>query len=385
MQPNPVCAQYCIDLIRAVMLEQVPPAMPEGLSLQTLFAFAKEHSVEVLVFHGLQQLSPDEADPVWRHWENRAQMLLTQSIVQLAERDMVFDHLTQAGMELLPVKGTWLKEQYPQIDFRQMADIDILIHREDRARAKSLLQELDFRPEQGDEVASYHDGYEKPPYMAVEMHVQLLPGSNAYSRYYDSIWEKARPVEENSLLRRLPAEDEYIYYLLHMKKHMEEAGCGIRSILDCVVYRDVYPDMDRDYLEQEYDKLGIWEYVLQVEKLADCWFATGESVPESLAEMADSVLWAGAYGTLENKYRIHLEKLKKKYKNPVVLQCVYWCSRFFRPLEQMKFFYPILEKLPFLLPVFWVTRIVKKLIKKPKALLYHVKQIQREGRADGKD
>lgn len=162
MERNRICAQYCIDVIRSVMQEKEVPAIPDGVTLQELFAYSKLHSVEALVFNGLSQLEVDETDPVWMYWANRAEMILTQSIVQLADRDIVFAALTEAGMDVLPVKGSWLKEQYPQIDFRQMSDLDMLVHREDRERAREIMFQLGYEEEQV--LSPHHDGYEKKPY-----------------------------------------------------------------------------------------------------------------------------------------------------------------------------------------------------------------------------
>lgn len=378
MERNPICAQYCLDLIRAVMQEQPVPRMPEGVTLEELYVFSRMHSVEALVYHGLCQLDLDEEDPIWRSWDNRAQMLLTQSIVQLAERDELFAVLQETGMEILPVKGCWLKECYPQIDFRQMADMDVLIHREDREQGRKIMLGRGYQEDTG-ERSPHHDGYQKKPYLAAELHLQLLPSSNAHSSYYDHIWDRAEAVEGQPRMKRLRPEDEYIFYFLHMKKHLEDAGCGIRSILDCVVFRDTYPEMDRAYLQQEFQNLGVWQLVQQVESLSESWFWTGKPLPDSLLPVADRVLWAGTYGNLEDWYVRRMDELKQKYKNPVVLQIVYWSSRFFRPMEEMKFNYPILEKLPVLLPVMWVVRIVKKCIAKPQALWSHVQKIYHEG------
>lgn len=378
MEQNRICAQYCMDVIRAVMQQQPVPEKPEGVTLEELFSFSKMHSVEAMVYHGLSQLDMEKEDPVWQNWENRAQMLLTQSIVQLAERDILFSVLNQAGLEILPVKGCWLKECYPQIDFRQMSDLDILIHREDRERAREIMLGAGYQEEEGQKI-QHHDGYLKKPYVAAELHLQLLPNTHVHWGYYDNVWEKASALEGQPLTKRLSAEDEYIFYFLHMQRHMEGAGCGIRPILDCLVFRDAYPEMDRGYLQREFRNLGMWEYVQQVEKLSDIWFRTGEELPDSLLSMAELVLWAGTYGNLEGWFERRVADLKKKYKNPVILQIVYWTGRFFRPMEEMKFLYPILEKLPFLLPLMWVIRIAKKCIQKPRALLHHIKKIYHEG------
>ena len=379
MEHNRKCAQYCLEVIRAVMQEQEVPFLPGQVSLEELYDFSRLHSLEALVYNGISQLDLNEEDPVLRHWCNRAQMILTQSIVQLAERDALFAELCGCGIALLPVKGSWLKEAYPQIDFRQMSDLDILIHREDRKQARKIMLALGYE-EDFEESETYHDSYLKKPYMAVELHSQLLSDKNPHSGYYETVWEKAEAVDGNSLLRRLPAEDEYIYFFLHMKKHMEEAGCGIRYLLDCYVYRNNNPQWNRDYLQQEFRKLGMLDFVQQMEQLSDCWFSTGEPVPPALEKLAACVLWTGTYGHVDNLLQNRVDEMKQKYKNPVVFQIVYWSSRFFRPLDEMKCHYRLLEKLPVLLPVFWVIRIIEKLIEKPEAILHHIKQISNEGK-----
>lgn len=374
MNQNRNCAQYCLQVIRAVMREQTVPPLPEQVSLADLYGFSQMHSLEALVYNGISQLDLNESDPVLLHWCNRAEMILNQSIVQLAERDNLFSVLNEAGLDLLPVKGSWLKEDYPQIDFRQMADLDILIHKEDREKAKRVMLESGY-VEDTDEAELYHDSYKKKPYLAVELHSQLLSSKNPNSAYYENVWEKAKTVNGNPRLLRLPAEDEYIYFFLHTKKHMEEAGIGIRYVLDCFVYRDLNPNWDREYLNREFRKLGILDYVQQLEQLADCWFSTDEPVPQALSQLQEHVLWTGTYGSLGNLVQNRMDALKQRYKNPVIFQIAYWSSRLFQPLDEMKCHYPILEKLPVLLPVFWVIRILQKCIRNPRKLLRHVKQV----------
>ena len=116
---------------------------------------------------------------------------------------------------------------------------------------------------------------------------------------------------------------------------------------------------------------------------ADCWFVTGEDIPPELMGMAESTLHAGVYGKAEDVFKKRMDMLREKYKNPVVRMLVYWLPRIFRPLETMKNEYPVLEKLPVLLPVFWLVHIVRKCVTKPAAVLHHIRQIFREGTKHG--
>lgn len=376
------CEKYCIDLIRAVMQEQPIPEIPEGVTLQALFTFAKRHSVEALIFHGLEQLDMDEEDPVWQNWCNRAQMILTQSIVQLADRDLIIDELTSEGIELLPVKGCWVKELYPEIDYRQMSDLDMLIRKEDCDKIHAKMLELGYSV--NEEIGrAIHISYMKKPYMEVELHKRLLPWDDPHHKYYDNIWEKAVAVAENAHLYQLKAEDEYIYYILHMYRHVVDAGVGIRMFLDSVVYRNAYPDMDRDYLKKELKELDVWKFTQQVETLADCWFLTGEEIPSELLSLAENALTDGIYGTEERMIQKRMETLEKKYKNPLIRTIAYWSSRIFLSREEMECWYPWLENLPWLLPVCWCMRLIEAVLKKPKTLLRQMKMTHKEGKKHG--
>ena len=291
---NKAAAEYSIRLIRAVMQGMPVPPLPQEIELDALYTFARMHNVEAMMYHGLSRLEMDSQDPVWQNWENRASMLLIQSMVQLAERDNLFHALPAAGIRLLPFKGCWLKEAYPDIDYRQMSDLDMLVDPEKAQDAKKIMLSLGFETDAFEDQPN-HAGYLKPPYTEVELHTALLREGN---EYYDDVWNRALPVEGTPGLYRFKPEDEYIYYLLHLNKHLQNAGTGIRSILDSLVYRNTYPDMDRAYLQQEFKKLKLLERTAQIETLADCWFKTGEVVPENLLPLAEFIMDCGSYGTL---------------------------------------------------------------------------------------
>lgn len=371
MAYNKQCAQYCICVIRAVMQEKEVPDFPDTLSLAELYDFSKRHSVEALVFHGLEQLDMDAADPVWRDWLNRADMILTQSIVQLADRDELFAALPAAGIPLLPVKGCWMKELYPDIDYRQMSDLDMLIPADKALEAKKIMLSLGYQTQAFDNEPN-ETCYHKGTYTKVELHVSLL---HEEMDYYKDIWERVNPVENRQNLYRFRAEDEYIFYFLHLNQHLSGSGTGIRSVLDNFVYRRAYPEMNRDYLKTQLQQLGLWDIAQSVEQLADCWFETGEQIPEVLRPLAEHILDAGTYGTFQTYIARRRAEYGKKYKNPAVRTIAFMIERTCRPKNEMEQNYPILKKLPFLLPVFWVVRAVPRFSKNFQMIWYQLKVI----------
>lgn len=373
-------ADYIISLLRALIQEQPIPPIPEGISLKELLDVSRSHCVEALVFRGLVQCLPQCDDPVWKGWDSRVNQLLAQSIVQLQTRDNLIHTLTQAGIDVLPVKGCWLKELYPDLGDRQMSDLDMLIRPEDASTAERLLLAQGFRKE---EVSYHHTTYIQPPYLALELHISLLPDIDEHRSYYEDVWKKAVPSDENPRLYRLKPEDAYVYYLVHLNKHLCEGGSGIRSILDNFIYFRCFPDMDGDYLGKELETLGLSELARQVQVLSRCWFETGLEIPETLRPLAQAVCAAGSYGSLETRTRNRMERLSKKYRNPVIRFFAYCLPRFFRPLSEMKRHYPVLEKAPILLPVFWVVRIVSMMLHNEKSFWKHLRLVFQEGGRHG--
>ena len=373
-------AEYIIALIRALIQEQPIPPIPEGVSLRELYDFSRSHSIEALIYRALYPLLSHSADPVWKQWENRASQLLAQSIVQLQARDDLIHMLTQAGMDVLPVKGCWLKELYPDLGDRQMSDLDMLIRPEDASAAERLLLTRGYRKE---EVSYHHTTYIQPPYLALELHTSLLPDIDEHRSYYEDVWEKAVPSDGIPRLYRLKPEDEYLFYLVHLSKHLSEGGSGIRSILDNCIYFRCFPNMDGDYLGKELETLGLSELAWQVQELSCCWFETGATIPKALEPLAQAVCTAGTYGSLEMRTRHRMERLSKKYPNPVIRFFAYCLTRFFRPLSEMKRHYPVLEKAPILLPVFWVVRIVSMMVHNEKSFWQHLRSVFQEGGRHG--
>lgn len=371
---------YIISLVRALMQEQPVPPIPEGLSLQELFDFSKSHCMEALVFRGLSTLLPHSGDAVWMQWENRVNQLLAQSIVQLQERDDLIEILTRKGIDVLPVKGCWLKELYPDLGDRQMADLDMLIHPADAAAAEDIILQMGYRKE---EVLSHHTMYLKLPYMVLELHTSLLPDIDEHGGYYEDIWEKALPAEGNPRLFRLSPEDEYLYYLVHLSKHLADGGSGIRTILDNTVYSRCLPNLDRAYLERELKTLGLWELAQQIQKLSRCWFETGQTVSEDLRSLAQAICTAGTYGSMEMRTQQRMDHLREKYHNPITLLWAYGIPRLFRPLSEMKRHYPVLAKAPFLLPVFWIVRILSMMLLNQHAFWRKLRLIFQEGKKHG--
>ena len=149
--------------------------------------------------------------------------------------------------------------------------------------------------------------------------------------------------------------------IAHEYKHFSNCGTGLRSVLDTYAYCGRKGEtLDWEYVKDEAQKLEIADFEKANRSLALHLFG-GEELTEGDKEMLDYVLSSGTYGTQKN----YVRNLIRKRGHMGFL-----FTRAFIPYSSMISLYPVLKKLPILLPLFWIIRIVTALFKKPKKVLY---------------
>lgn len=226
---------YLIELIRAALTDTEPGPMPEGVTPKGLYQMAKKHSVDCIAYSGAVKIPGEGIDDFKEKWNQRSMQCAMQGIVQLAERSKLYKAFSDAGIRILPLKGCLIKEMYPRQEYRQMADLDILIDDKNAAAVKKIMEDLGY--ESTGEFGTWnHDEYLKKPWCNVEIHRDMLPQKIQNAKKYKDIWERTYEEEPGSGIYKLIWDDFYIYMLEHFAKHFREGGSGIRSIMDIYVF-----------------------------------------------------------------------------------------------------------------------------------------------------
>lgn len=251
---------------------------------------------------------------------------------------------------------------------RLMSDVDILFKDEQSKRIKELMLKLGFNIYH---LGGNHDVYTKEPYISIEMHRRLVDKSSSYSEYLGNTWDRAQPKKGSIFIRMLSHEDLFIYMLIHIAKHFLNGGTGVRSIIDIHLYKKNYDvNMDWNYIWYELDKIKLRRFTESIITLGDIWF--GDCQSNNLYDyLTDYILSSGAYGTKENA---RLSAMAAGIKSGKVQSAQnighgrlhYIRKLFFPPIDKIQFSYPILEKIPFLLPFCWMLRGISCLLFKQK-------------------
>ena len=293
------------------------------------------------------------------------------------ERAAVLAKLEDAGIWYAPMKGCVLKELYPKIGMREMADNDILIDAARTADVKTIMENLGFSSD-GYTGTSVHDHYMKPPVCNFEMHRMLFrPIQNArIAEYYQDVKSRLILNEGSRYGYHFSDEDFYVYMIAHEHKHYSGSGTGLRSVLDAYVFLRKKGDaLDWAYISREFDNLGIADFEEQNRSLALHLF-DGEKLTERDEKMMEYILSSGTYGTVQNR----VENGIRKYGSGPFGKLRYVMRRLFLPMDTVRAAFPLFAKYPILLPLLPFYRVFRALRSRKgrlqaelKALTGHIK------------
>ena len=320
--------------------------LPDGFSLEDAVNIAKEHQIINLIYYGALNCGFKSDDTSLIKLFNIVCSNILRNERQSYEFNRITNAFSESGLDFLPLKGIDIRNFYPKQDMRTMGDIDILIKKEQYDAISAVMTELGYNCT----YESNHEYIWRNGNIIMELHKRLVPSYNKdYYNYYGEGWDFAKSIGPDSCLFKMSDEDSYIYLFTHFAKHYRDGGIGIRHLVDLWVCRSKYGNLDFDYINTQLNKLHLREFYYNVSKTIDVLFENGES--DELSEAISKFIFdSGPYGD-EFRYLIS-SRLKNSHKS-IFGEAV---EIVFLPAENMKREFPVLNKAPFLLPVFWAVR-----------------------------
>lgn len=351
---------YLISLLRSVLTDYcLTEKIPENIH-EELFSLALKHNVSNMCLYGIEKQSGILGEELLLKWKQKRNSVIAQSIVQLAERDKILREFADNKVRCLPLKGCLLKEMYPKIDYREMADLDILIDRSSADTAEVIMKKLGYSCERRD--LAKDDKYRKDPFMHIELHFEL------YEDYLsDRIGIRERDFLKNPwnyaletdtpFLFRFSWDYFYVFLIVHLFKHYSTSGVGIRQFLDLWVINQKV-NLNHKMINDILDRMNLLSFCKKAEALTNAWM-TGAELDEELIQIQEYIFESGSYGFFSNSIKNEIERTKD---NGNINAWKYLAKRLFPPLEKMKLYYPILKKYKYLLPFVWIYRLFYKFI-----------------------
>lgn len=358
-----------ITIIRSALTEK-NGTLSAAFDLTSAIKLAKAHNILSLFYNGAVLCGVPADNPPMAELFGQVCKTVMVDVRQIA----MINKLTQAfdsnNIDFLLLKGTILKKLYPKSEMRTMGDADILIKVSQYPQIEEILKKLNFTFK----CETDHELIWTNPSLFLELHKSVMTSYNKdFYNYFNTGWALANKVPDTNSEYQFKAEDFYIYIFVHFAKHYRISGIGIKHILDLWVYSNAYPKMDYEYIFDILKKLKLLEFHQNVTDTLKVWF-DGASPNKKTALITNVIFSSGQYGTAEmsNINRTIRESKNNGSDSIRFTKAKRLFKTLFPSFPSMKKHYPVLEKIPLILPFLWVFRWIEIVILKRKDLQKYV-------------
>ena len=220
---------------------------------------------------------------------------------------------------------------------------DILVKEKDRQSAINAILKCGGYKQK--KAGAYDVSFVSPNGTLIELHHKLFADKKRAKKVPD-VWVTAQSDGLSGYRFKMNDDAFCHYHILHMAKHFENGGCGIRSFVDLRLIEQAY-NLDSDEVEKLLKKSGLSAFSHYARRLCAIWF-DGQEHDEITLQMEKYILDGGVFGTEKTKIISQQQRTGGKRQ--------YFLSKIFVPYRSLKYLYPALEKYPFLFPFYEVHR-----------------------------
>ena len=284
---------------------------------------------------------------------------------QMHELNRITAAFDAHAIDYMIIKGPNLKAIYPKPEMRPMGDIDILIRTEQYEAIKPVMTDLGFE----ELLESNHEFVWQNAKCHIELHKFLIPSYNPdYFSYYGNGWRLAKKGEGSR--HALSDEDAFIYLFTHFAKHYRDSGIGLRHVIDLWVCH-CHKNLNETYIQDELRKLQLSEFYGNIMAMLGTWF-DGQPATPVTEFITEYIFNNGVYGTRHSQLLSSALREKKTSKSAKGLRVKRVLKMVFLPFDALCKRYPVMERLPILLPFIWFWHLIKR--------LFSVKKVKRYGK-----
>ena len=347
-----------INLVRSVIRDEAPDALPEGVTADELYEIGYRQKMLSMILCALNMIRPRPASEHWGKYITLLSAGCMNSEIQMREYHRLVEYLCGNGVNIIPLKGCVINSLYPTVGLRTMSDVDLLYSGVDTKRLAELMEAFGYTTDNLD--SGCHDSFHKGNDISIELHRKLIVDDSPYRPVLEGMFDKAVADEKIPNLYHMKPEDLYVHVIVHAAKHFESSGLGLRPLTDIYLLNRRYGDSwDREYIDQQLERVQLHKFELRLSSLADAFF--GDEEKEVDEEDIRFIFRAGLYGV---HHDVGWGYMRKGGNSKVA----FFLKRTFLPYSAMREMFPVLDKWPILLPVMWVKRIADVLISRRQNL-----------------
>lgn len=267
-----------------------------------LYLLSKSHDLAGIVGDVLIKNNLAANDEIKKKFQSEIMLAVYRYENINYELDMLRKILNEAKIPFVPLKGSVIREYYPEPWMRTSCDIDILVPEDKLQEAVSkIIERLGYRYEK----RGYHD-------------ISLISKAGVHLELHHSIAENRESIDKllaecfshtfayDGYECRFDNEFMIFHQIAHACYHFVNGGCGVRPFADVLLLCKKL-SCDRNMLDEMLAKTDIKKFFDVFIKLAEVWFENAAHDQLTL-RMEKFVLSGGVYGNLQNHVAVSGQK-----------------------------------------------------------------------------
>lgn len=345
--------EYLLKLFSAAINANEVPLPPDGLDWRAFIALAKKQQVYAVIAPVLDGVDmPDDQRSELRLYNQNE---LLRLIAMKNEQETLETELEKHAIKYMLLKGGVIRNYYPKSKMRQMADIDILY---DKSKKDELYDIMKAHGYTVYSCSENSDDFTKDPFYTFEFHRELFYKEHSFYCDFSYVWDNAVKSKGSDYKYEMSKEDLYLHSIAHMNKHYKYGGFGVRFLADTyLLLTNDSQGYDKAYIEKKLNEFKLTEFEEFIRKLSLALFI-GDNLDEKQIDFMNKMLDFGIYGDGTGVTVYYDEYLKKAGKKASPTR--FFLSKLFPSAEFMKRNYKILNKKPYLLPAYYIYRLIYK-------------------------
>ncbi len=338
-------ALLCSEVSETEISEEIKTCITKD-KLEMLYRISSKHDISHIICSALDNnglLHPE--DEISNKFRKQQLLALYRYQRTNFEFAAICRTLREVEIPYLPLKGSVIRDLYPEPWLRTSCDIDILVPDEKLDLAvRAIVERLGYET---DGARDFHDvSLHSPGCTHLELHFNILENLENIDKMLSDVWKYALPADGSPFEYRMTNEYLIFHILAHMSYHFINGGCGIRPFIDLLLVRKKL-DYDEAVLLGICRECGIEKFYDSVLRLQRVWFEGAEHDDLTL-QMENFILRGGVYGDVKAGIAARQSKKGGKF--------TYAIGRIFQPYDVIKQKYPIIRKHRWLTPFYEVKR-----------------------------
>lgn len=372
--------RFLVNVVGGIIRKDDLRVLSGRIDWERMFRTADYHKITGIMY--LASLGYGDSLPEkWqeRLFERFGEILRFGDSCEERQRE-IFVMLDMMKLPVIVLSSCELRKLYPTPEMASIGLLKMLFGEEDYVRAKGYLVDLGYETDRFLKNCGEH--MKHPDGFDIEIYHKLSFYTKLYDKNLKAIMETAVPWKNMEFVKTLPVTSQFSYMLAKAAYDYVTDNLRIRDVLDLYLFYQ----RCRETLDME----RVWKWLadLQIDGLGkkilniSCmWFGKGEEIPEEQKPEEDMtvydvlenrILSQGAINqecdkqalTLERQIKREIEKEQLREKRAArikqweerrnyIKRVLQWA---FPKYSYMCSLYPILETMPFLLPLFWLWR-----------------------------